>query len=217
MPLELRRALHAFLPLHPGLQHRRQGLARLSLPDPAGFQQRLLRLWREQERGGAGSAECLQAELQLLLIDLARILLDQGWSEVDDPDPAMAALCARFERDLTGSSPLEQLAAELGLTASSLCRRFKRYAGLSLGGFLLRLRLREACLRLTAGEEPIGALAATCGFTDLAFFARQFKALLGCTPGSYRRRCSPAGTWHGRCNAFQRARSAPEGNGHADL
>jgi AraC-like DNA-binding protein len=42
--------------------------------------------------------------------------------------------------------------------------------------------------RLRSGDESIAAIAASCGFSDLANFNRAFRGALGVAPRAYRSR-----------------------------
>jgi transcriptional regulator GlxA family with amidase domain len=52
---------------------------------------------------------------------------------------------------------------------------------------LQRLRLEHAVHLITSTPMSMGNIAAECGFYDQASFTRQFRAILGLTPGAYRK------------------------------
>lgn len=78
------------------------------------------------------------------------------------------------------------LAGIAALSASGLHRLFRRHMRTSISDYVMRLRIGEACMRLSSGDQPIGHVAEAVGYHSLANFNRQFKALRGMTPRAYR-------------------------------
>jgi AraC-like DNA-binding protein len=67
-------------------------------------------------------------------------------------------------------------------------RMFRRHMHVTPQCFLRRLRIRLTCQALTAGREPLAAVAAAHGFYDQSHFVREFRREIGVTPGEYRAR-----------------------------
>lgn len=107
---------------------------------------------------------------------------------VTDVDPL-----ARAVRDLVERAALErtwvkveQLVDASGFTLRMLQRHFRTYVGVSPKWVLQRYRLHEANERLKANPKlELADLAAELGYVDQPHFVRDFKALLGVTPGAY--------------------------------
>ncbi len=105
-----------------------------------------------------------------------------------DDDPV-----ARATRDLVELAAVdrtllqvEQLVERAGVTKRTLQRRFDRYVGVSPKWVLQRYRLHEANERLLAdGALDLAGLALELGYADQSHFVRDFKAMVGVTPGSY--------------------------------
>jgi AraC-like DNA-binding protein len=98
--------------------------------------------------------------------------------------PIEEALRARF-RD---PPALGELAALAGCSPSHLARAFRARHGLSIGAWLRRARVehaRAAVLRSCAG---LGTIALAAGYADQSHMTREFRRLLGCTPGALRAR-----------------------------
>lgn len=81
---------------------------------------------------------------------------------------------------------LEHLAEVAALSPSGLHRLFRRHTHLTISDYVMRLRIGEACAMLSGSSRPIAHIAAAVGYQTLANFNRQFKALKGVTPRSYR-------------------------------
>ena len=80
----------------------------------------------------------------------------------------------------------EQVAALAGVDLRRLQRLFRTYAGVSPKWVLQRFRLHEAAEALDAGASGgLGALALRLGYFDQAHFIRDFRAVVGCSPGAY--------------------------------
>ncbi|WP_250287164.1 MULTISPECIES: helix-turn-helix domain-containing protein [unclassified Frankia] len=80
-----------------------------------------------------------------------------------------------------GTIPIARLAAGTGWGRRQLENRFREQIGLSPKAAARVLRLRRALRLLATGTAPV-QIAATCGFSDQAHFAREFKAMTGSTP-----------------------------------
>jgi AraC-like DNA-binding protein len=78
------------------------------------------------------------------------------------------------------------VATALGVDIRSLQRRFRHYVGVGPKWVIRRYRLHEAAERLQAERPPpLAALAASLGYADQAHFARDFKRVVGQTPGAF--------------------------------
>jgi AraC-like DNA-binding protein len=74
----------------------------------------------------------------------------------------------------------------LDLNKRALQRLFSQYVGVSPKWVIKRYRLHEAVERLAAGEQIDGAqIAQDLGYFDQAHFIKDFKAIIGKTPGEY--------------------------------
>jgi AraC-like DNA-binding protein len=78
----------------------------------------------------------------------------------------------------------EDLARVIGLSACHLIRSFHYEFGLPPHAYHLRLRLADACERLTRGLA-LASVAYECGFADQSHLGRKFKAVYGVTPAAW--------------------------------
>ena len=65
-------------------------------------------------------------------------------------------------------------------------RSFRRAHGQTLGEYVRRLRIEDACRRLITTESAITEVALECGFSDHSHFARVFRRHMGVSPGRFR-------------------------------
>jgi AraC-like DNA-binding protein len=99
-----------------------------------------------------------------------------------------AGLARRVRDRLDTEDPplLTDLAAELGSHPSHLVRVFGREYGLPPHRYVVGRRLDRA-RRLLLDGLPIAEVAVATGFHDQSHLTRHFRALLGTTPGAFRR------------------------------
>lgn len=82
---------------------------------------------------------------------------------------------------------LEDLAGIAALSVSGLHRLFRKHTQTTISDYLIRLRIGDACARLSGTSQPIQHIAAEVGYGSLANFNRHFLRLRGMTPRDYRR------------------------------
>jgi AraC-like DNA-binding protein len=96
---------------------------------------------------------------------------------------ALALMHERPDRDWT----VDELAAAVGLSRSSLAQRFTDYLGQPPIQYLTRWRLTIAAQRLRNEKTALARIAADSGYDSEAAFNRAFKRALGTTPAAWRR------------------------------
>lgn len=93
---------------------------------------------------------------------------------------------ARLRDATTDRISLDALAREAGRHPLHLLRAFRDHVGMPPHAYLVALRVARA-RELLCRDLPVASVAARLGFTDQSHLTRHFKALLGVTPGAYRR------------------------------
>ena len=73
-------------------------------------------------------------------------------------------------------------------SASHFMRWFRQMTGQSFVAFLNEYRLNAAAEALQATDETVLTIASQCGFENLSYFNRAFKAHFGMTPREYRKK-----------------------------
>lgn len=77
--------------------------------------------------------------------------------------------------------------AELAcVSLSAFHRMFRRHTRCTALDYIVRLRIGHACALLMQGNSPVSIIAGQVGYSSLALFNRQFKALKGLTPSAFR-------------------------------
>ncbi len=107
-------------------------------------------------------------------------------SQMSSSHAGLAAALSAVRSDVARPWRLAELAAIAGLSTKQLQRLCRATLGLSPQQVIQRMRLEEAVRLATTTNETFGHIAAECGFYDQATFTRQFRRVLGMTPGAYR-------------------------------
>jgi AraC family transcriptional regulator of arabinose operon len=83
-------------------------------------------------------------------------------------------------------SSIEQLADEVGLSASRLAHLFREETGVSIQSYIRERRLMMAAMLLVQTHERISQIAYSVGFGDVSNFNHAFKQRFGVSPRQYR-------------------------------
>lgn len=79
-----------------------------------------------------------------------------------------------------------QIAASAAISVSECLRCFRRVMDRTPKEYLRQHRIRHAVSLLEQTDQSIARIGAACGFDDMSYFARIFRAERGCTPSEYR-------------------------------
>lgn len=97
---------------------------------------------------------------------------------------AVSYLAASFREPVR----LEEVLALAKMTRPTFARQFKQHSGRTFSEFLNHLRLQAACRELQDTDRSVLELALGCGFSQISFFNRCFRRVMGCSPTDYRDR-----------------------------
>ena len=89
--------------------------------------------------------------------------------------------------NLNEELPLSRLAAECGLSVRHFARAFRRSTGMPPHRWLLNRRVERAKDLLRTRALSLADVGAFCGFADQSHFTRTFTAMVGVSPGAWRR------------------------------
>ena len=132
-----------------------------------------------------GSTASITGRLYLFLAFLIRNSSQaRHLSAPSGQDCARAAadyVMRHYERPIT----VEELAAFVSVSQSSLYRSFKKQFHLSPKRFILEYRIQRACLLLQAGGLSVREISNSVGFEDPLYFSRAFKLVKGVSPRAF--------------------------------
>ncbi|MDX1342832.1 MAG: AraC family transcriptional regulator [Reinekea sp.] len=108
---------------------------------------------------------------------------------VDSKDQDRVAHIAQFiDEHYHEQITIEQMAAQLHTSKSSLQRLFSKHYRESFSEHLKQYRIGKACELLINTERPIALISESVGFLNLSNFNRQFRQCKAMTPREFRQR-----------------------------
>ncbi|MEO6325783.1 MAG: AraC family transcriptional regulator, partial [Thermoanaerobaculia bacterium] len=148
-------------------------------------------------RAGSGLAGTTPVAWEELGIRLAARTVRLAGGLAPDQQPIPAGATARvtrairtIERHPDARLTIAALARQAGVGPFHFLRIFQLLTGVTPHQFILRMRLREAAIRLALEPVKILDLAFDCGFGDVSNFNHAFLAEFGVSPRAYRRRAA---------------------------
>ena len=92
-----------------------------------------------------------------------------------------------LERNYTRHFTLEEMAEELKVSVSSICKTSKAKTGRTLKELLMQKRIHKAKKLLQSSSHSISEIALLVGITDYNYFSRLFKRMEGVSPTAFRK------------------------------
>lgn len=84
---------------------------------------------------------------------------------------------------------VNDIALKCSMSPSQLARDFKKYTGLSIHSYLLKIRVKQAeSLLVKDTTIPLEKIAISCGFTDASHLYKKIKEATGMSPGQFRKK-----------------------------
>lgn len=102
-------------------------------------------------------------------------------------------MIAYIDKNYQQKIELEDIAQIGGYNVNYTSQFFKRQLGVSFLEYVLRLRLREATVRLANSTDSVAYIASDCGFADIKAFNVAFKKHFHTTPSEYRKQAKEMG------------------------
>ncbi|MEU1517485.1 AraC family transcriptional regulator [Streptomyces sp. NPDC005811] len=167
-----------------------RALERLPEPDPLVVTMAVA-LVRAREAGAGqlyadSAAEYLAAHLLAPLHGVATAPGALGRRQLD-------TVVAYMRAHLADRVGLDDLARQVALSRFHFLRLFSATTGRTPHQFLTGLRIETARRLLETGDEPVGRIGRSCGFSTASHFTTVFRREVGHTPTEYRRlRRAPA-------------------------
>ena len=97
---------------------------------------------------------------------------------------------AMLLNNMDGGVMVSAIARECGLSDSQFSRSFRRTTGLPPHQWLMQRRIERARSLLAESTFNLAQVGQECGFADQSHFTRTFTAVVGVSPGAWRRHLS---------------------------
>ncbi|GAY16348.1 AraC family transcriptional regulator [Mycobacterium sp. shizuoka-1] len=144
----------------------------------------------EAQREGNGTGAMLSALATALLTMVLRSASNAttgpaSWTAAADP-----GIAETIERvlDRPGAHwTIDRLCRVAAMSRATFLRRFGQQTGMTVGAFLVRVRVMSAAELLMASDATIAAVAGQVGYQSESAFGRAFRAEVGTTPARFRR------------------------------
>lgn len=131
------------------------------------------------------------AEKQMRILSLLPALLEEVYTVFSKGEHVFTPLSTLSERlfsyvnaHLTENLALDSLAKQFFVSPSQINRIFKRYTGISVGGYINTKRLMYAKSLLGEGKNA-SEVCNLCGFNDYSNFYRAYKKQFGVSPSAH--------------------------------
>lgn len=143
-----------------------------------GLFKKAVALWASKEEGYY--FECIS-----LIYRIFAELQKQNYVPSEHTEKIAPAVALIREQFLTNEIRISELCEACGISESYLKRLFREKYGASPKQYIIQLKINHACELLRLGRYTVTQVAEQCGFSDVYFFSRQFKAYMGVTPTQF--------------------------------
>jgi AraC family transcriptional regulator len=100
--------------------------------------------------------------------------------------PLVRQVADEIDLHLSHHVSTPELAERLGVSTSTLARRFKEATGFTVAEFVARQRAERAARLLVTTSQTVRDIALFVGYDDANYFVKVFRAAYGMTPTAYR-------------------------------
>ena len=184
--------LESFRPgLAPGLRELLFGSAvQAKVPAPSVIAEQVVPAFRKPPVEGAARAFWYESQVKALLALLCFVPARGADEFFCSRQKRLARVRvakakARLEARLDEAFDLNQLAAEVGCSASYLSRTFSATTGMTISHYLRKKRIERAAELLVSGRYNVGEVAVEVGYHSLSHFSKAFQVVKGCLPSKF--------------------------------
>ncbi len=128
-------------------------------------------------------ADAVQEEVLRFIAERMRFLEEKRQSRKTDlPEKVMRYIGENYSCfNLT----LQEMSKHFGVSKTVLCQQFRDAAGMTIGEYILQVRMLRARELFEKGCGNVAYAAEKCGYEDAGYFSKCFKKYFGISPKSY--------------------------------
>lgn len=154
---------------------------------------KMLKLFKQSDRDSdALELSSLLKGLVERMVKLPEFVKEQVHQPIS---PRVKNLLAEIEEylneNISRAVPIQELADRYDLSKNYLSAVFRDTYGMTLGQYILRLRINHATILLLSTNLKVAEIAPRCGFESPISFGRSFKKIMKITPKQYRNTHKP--------------------------
>ena len=131
----------------------------------------------------------IRALLYLLITGLARFWIDRRETLLDqlpkERNPILD-IPAYIEQHISEPLRVEDLAANCSMSYPWFAKCFHEFFGISCKQFIMRIRVENVEQYLTYSDLDLSSISQLTGYTDSSHMVKDFRRMVGMTPGQYR-------------------------------
>lgn len=139
----------------------------------------LERLWNEQKKQNNRFSFLYLGELLATL---------QTCAANTEPSGKISDILEYINQNYRTIEGIDQVAQRFYLSRYYLCRFFKQYTGLSIMEYLNHIKIKNACIQITANRGSLTRICFDCGFHSYSNFCNTFKKITGYSPMQFKKR-----------------------------
>ena len=158
-------------------------LAHVAVRDTALFEDMARQAVRLADAGDALAGPQAAA---LILALISQVVRDAEMPALDPVELRIRPIIDQLNANPARHRSVPELAREAGLSPVQFTRRFRRLTGTSPNLYLVRRRIERASQLIQQSPLKISEIAESLGYSDVFFFSRQFKRILGFPPSHLR-------------------------------
>lgn len=93
-----------------------------------------------------------------------------------------------IQEHYNGELTLAQIAGSANISETECLRCFRRMLSCTPIQYVKQMRIQKAAELLVSTNRKISDIGMECGFQEMSYFAKIFRALTGNTPGAFRKK-----------------------------
>ena len=121
---------------------------------------------------------------QLALHDILLMLWEDAQQPSGSADTALEDIVEAIRQDASRRRRVVDLARQAALSRAQFTRRFIAATGMAPARFVIRARIERARQLLSETSLSVTQVASLLGYSDVAYFSRQYKRTTGHSPRS---------------------------------